>query len=140
MTALVTRDLKVHFGGVKALDGVSLSLRQSGVHAIIGPNGAGKTTFFNLISGAFPADSGEVLLDGTDVSRLGRAELAKVLDHRAARGAASVPYGVDERRQSIAAQTKQNVRGDFRHTLILVAQGRRQVRGRARLHALDERL
>jgi branched-chain amino acid transport system ATP-binding protein len=68
MTTLSTRDLKVHFGGVKALDGVSLSLRQGGVHAIIGPNGAGKTSLINAITGVYRATAGTVDLDGKDIT------------------------------------------------------------------------
>ncbi|MFB9269989.1 ABC transporter ATP-binding protein [Bradyrhizobium erythrophlei] len=76
MSALVTRDLKVHFGGVKALDGVSLTLRQGGVHAIIGPNGAGKTSLINAITGVYRATAGSVCLDGTDVTDLPAHKLA----------------------------------------------------------------
>jgi branched-chain amino acid transport system ATP-binding protein len=74
MTSLVTRDLKVHFGGVKALDGVSLSLRQGGVHAI---NGAGKTSFINAVTGLYRATAGTVSIDGTDVTDLPAHKLAR---------------------------------------------------------------
>jgi branched-chain amino acid transport system ATP-binding protein len=77
MTTLLTRDLKVHFGGVKALDGVSLALRQGGVHAIIGPNGAGKTSFINAITGVYRATSGTVSLNGTDITDLSAHKLAR---------------------------------------------------------------
>jgi branched-chain amino acid transport system ATP-binding protein len=77
MTALVTRDLKVHFGGVKALDGVSLSLRQGGVHAIIGPNGAGKTSLINAVTGVYPATAGSVELDGVDMTGFPAHKLAR---------------------------------------------------------------
>ena len=53
---------------------MSLAFPSGSLSAVIGPNGAGKSTFFNLISGAFPADSGEVLLDGQDILRLSKAE------------------------------------------------------------------
>ncbi|MFZ5734199.1 MAG: ABC transporter ATP-binding protein [Pseudomonadota bacterium] len=68
MTALATRDLKVHFGGVKAVDGLSLSIREGGVHAIIGPNGAGKTSFINAMTGVYRPTAGRVLFDGIDVT------------------------------------------------------------------------
>ena len=61
---LEIRNLTKAFGGVRAIDDVSLAFPSGSLSAVIGPNGAGKSTFFNLISGAFPADSGEVLLDG----------------------------------------------------------------------------
>jgi branched-chain amino acid transport system ATP-binding protein len=71
---LEIRSLTKAFGGVRAIDDVSLTFPSGSLSAVIGPNGAGKSTFFNLISGAFPADSGEVLLDGQDVLRFSKAQ------------------------------------------------------------------
>jgi branched-chain amino acid transport system ATP-binding protein len=71
---LEIKNLTKAFGGIKAIDDVSLTFPSGSLSAVIGPNGAGKSTFFNLISGAFPADSGEVLLEGQDVLRVSRAE------------------------------------------------------------------
>ncbi len=64
---LEIKNLIKAFGGVRAIDDVSLAFPSGSLSAVIGPNGAGKTTFFNLISGAFTADAGEVLLDDQDV-------------------------------------------------------------------------
>jgi branched-chain amino acid transport system ATP-binding protein len=58
------------FGGVRAVDDVSFSVRQGEVYTIIGPNGAGKTTIFNLVSLLFPATSGRILWQGEDLARL----------------------------------------------------------------------
>ncbi len=58
------------FGGIKAVQGVSIAVRDRSLHALIGPNGAGKTTAFNLISGMFAPDSGSVTLAGRTVSGL----------------------------------------------------------------------
>ena len=58
-TGLVKR-----FGGLRAVDGVDLAVRPTSIHALLGPNGAGKTTAFNLISGMFPPDQGEIRLFG----------------------------------------------------------------------------
>lgn len=66
--ALEGHDLKVAFGGLKAVDGVSLSVAQGEVLGLIGPNGAGKTTFFNLLTGVVPANGGTVRLYGDDIS------------------------------------------------------------------------
>jgi branched-chain amino acid transport system ATP-binding protein len=71
---LEIRNLTKAFGGLKAIDDVSLTFPSGSLSAVIGPNGAGKSTFFNLISGAFPPDSGEVLLDGRDIVGLSRSE------------------------------------------------------------------
>jgi branched-chain amino acid transport system ATP-binding protein len=65
---LELRGLSKTFGGLRAVRGVSLKIMPGERKAIIGPNGAGKTTLFNLISGIFPATSGQVLLFGKDVT------------------------------------------------------------------------
>jgi branched-chain amino acid transport system ATP-binding protein len=66
---LEARSIVKTFGGVRAVDDVSIAVREGTIHALIGPNGAGKTTFFNAVSGfAFP-DSGRVTFKGQDVTR-----------------------------------------------------------------------
>lgn len=71
MAALIeTRGLTLHFGGLKAVDGVDFTLHPGEIHALIGPNGAGKTTFVSLLSGRRMAQSGTILLDGEDITRL----------------------------------------------------------------------
>jgi branched-chain amino acid transport system ATP-binding protein len=59
-----------HFGGIKAVDGVTFAVSDRTLHALIGPNGAGKTTAFNLVSGMFPPDAGSILLGATNISGL----------------------------------------------------------------------
>jgi ABC-type branched-subunit amino acid transport system ATPase component/ABC-type branched-subunit amino acid transport system permease subunit len=59
---LTATGLAKSFGGIKAVEGVDLQMRDRRLHALIGPNGAGKTTAFNLISGLFPPDRGQVHL------------------------------------------------------------------------------
>jgi ABC-type branched-subunit amino acid transport system ATPase component/ABC-type branched-subunit amino acid transport system permease subunit len=56
------KGLVKYFGGIHAVDGVDLAVRPATIHALIGPNGAGKTTAFNLISGMFPPNAGEIRL------------------------------------------------------------------------------
>ena len=70
MTLLATRGLTKRFGGLTALDGVDLELRQGEILGVIGPNGAGKTTLFSAIAGSIPATAGEVILDGRRVTGL----------------------------------------------------------------------
>jgi branched-chain amino acid transport system ATP-binding protein len=56
--------LNKRFGGVIAVKDVNLEVEQGMIFSIIGPNGAGKTTFFNLVTGFYPPDSGEIFLSG----------------------------------------------------------------------------
>ncbi len=65
---LETKNLTIRFGGHVAVDGVSCAFQPGTLTAIVGPNGAGKTTYFNLISGQLPATSGEVWLDGENLT------------------------------------------------------------------------
>jgi D-xylose transport system ATP-binding protein len=62
------RDIRVAFGGVHAVDGVTVDLFPSEVVGLVGGNGAGKTTLIRTLSGAHPADSGEILIDGEPVA------------------------------------------------------------------------
>ena len=57
-----------HFGGLRAVDGASMSLAEGAITGLIGPNGAGKTTLFNIIAGELKPSSGQVLLDGKDIT------------------------------------------------------------------------
>jgi ABC-type branched-subunit amino acid transport system ATPase component/branched-subunit amino acid ABC-type transport system permease component len=74
---LEVRDLAVHFGGVKAVQGVSLTARSGAITGLLGPNGAGKTTTFNACSGLRKPTAGHVYLHGNDVTRYGAAERAR---------------------------------------------------------------
>jgi branched-chain amino acid transport system ATP-binding protein len=67
---LEMRHLTKRFGGVLAVDDLSLAIAAREIHALIGPNGAGKTTLISLLSGFLRADSGEILLLGNAVARL----------------------------------------------------------------------
>jgi branched-chain amino acid transport system ATP-binding protein len=67
---LETRGLTIRFGGHIAVNDVSCRFDAGQLTAIVGPNGAGKTTWFNLISGQLPASSGQVLLEGRDITTL----------------------------------------------------------------------
>jgi branched-chain amino acid transport system ATP-binding protein/branched-chain amino acid transport system permease protein len=66
--AIAVERLTRRFGGLTAVDDVTLSLERNRVHGIIGPNGAGKTTFINLLSGALRPSAGRIVLDGEDVA------------------------------------------------------------------------
>ncbi len=62
------RDIRVAFGGVHAVDGVSVDLYPGEVVALVGGNGAGKSTLMHTLSGAHPADSGQIIIDGEPVT------------------------------------------------------------------------
>jgi len=62
--------LSKHFGGIRAVSNASLRIASGQIHALIGPNGAGKTTLFNLVSGLYPADEGNVSLNGLPLAAL----------------------------------------------------------------------
>ena len=68
--AVLVRARKVskHFGGLYAVDGMSIALRRGELLGLIGPNGAGKTTLFNLLAGSLKPDSGSILVAGEELS------------------------------------------------------------------------
>ena len=76
MSLLEARSVSIACGGLRALDGVGFAVDPGEVLAIIGPNGAGKTTLFNIVTGLYRAQSGEVRLEGRDVMGLAPHELA----------------------------------------------------------------
>ncbi|RYZ11369.1 MAG: ABC transporter ATP-binding protein [Comamonadaceae bacterium] len=74
---LAVESLSRRFGGLLAVDGVGLDLRQGEVHAVIGTNGAGKSTLINMLSGEIEASAGRVLLGGVDVTRRAQSRRAR---------------------------------------------------------------
>ncbi|MEN9628081.1 MAG: hypothetical protein RJA10_1308 [Pseudomonadota bacterium] len=77
MSALLeARNLALHFGGVRAVDGVSFDVRAGEVLALIGPNGAGKTSVLNLVTRVFDATAGEVRFEGQPLGALPRERIA----------------------------------------------------------------
>lgn len=78
MMLLEIQNLAKSFGGVKALQDVSLSIDSDEIVAVIGPNGAGKTTMFNLISGIYRPDSGDIVFEGKSIKGKPQHEIAKV--------------------------------------------------------------
>ena len=70
MPLLCTEGLTVRFGGLTALNAVSLSVMRGEIRALIGPNGAGKSTFFNCVTGVLRPTGGRVWLDGEDITGL----------------------------------------------------------------------
>jgi branched-chain amino acid transport system ATP-binding protein len=75
---LEVRGLRRRFGGVTAVDGVDLALHEGEILSVIGPNGAGKTTLFNLITGLFPPDEGEIAFGGQSIAGLAPDRIAEL--------------------------------------------------------------
>ncbi len=67
MALLEVNHVSIAFGGLKAVDDVSLSVEPEQIYGLIGPNGAGKTTVFNLLTGVYKPTEGEILLDGKNL-------------------------------------------------------------------------
>ena len=65
---LEARSVSMHFGGLRAVDNVSFTMRKGEILGLIGPNGAGKTTLFNVISGVYRPTSGAIIFDGKDTT------------------------------------------------------------------------
>ncbi|MDD3765631.1 MAG: ABC transporter ATP-binding protein [Eubacteriales bacterium] len=83
---LEIKDINVHFGGIHALKGISMTVQRGEIVTLIGANGAGKTTTLRTISGLKKSTSGQILLDGTDITNLSAQERVK-------RGISHVPEG-----------------------------------------------
>src|SRR6185503_2909377 len=69
-TLVTVRGITRDFGGVRALDGVSLSISESEIVGLVGPNGSGKTTLVNLLSGAMRPTAGAIAIDGRTITGL----------------------------------------------------------------------
>jgi len=75
---LQLRGLTQRYGERKAIDGLSLELQAGTFTALLGPNGAGKTTLFQVLTGLFAADAGEVVIDGLPLAERAHAALARI--------------------------------------------------------------
>ena len=74
---LSVENVSKRFGGLQALDKVTLSVKEGEIFGIIGPNGAGKTTLFNTINGVYPPTEGRITFRGEDVTGLPPYKLSK---------------------------------------------------------------
>lgn len=74
---LQLRSISKHFGGIRALNRVSLQISGSQLVGLIGPNGSGKTTLVNTISGIYKPDDGDIVLNGQEIGRLKANEVAR---------------------------------------------------------------
>jgi branched-chain amino acid transport system ATP-binding protein len=109
VSELRLESVSVRFGGVQALDDVSLEVLGSTVHGLIGPNGAGKTTLFNVVTGLVRPTAGRVLVGGHDVTRLA--------PHRRARLGTARTFQRLELFGSLTARENVLVAGESFHSL-----------------------
>ena len=72
---ITVENISKNFGGIRAVNDVSLSIERGSITGLIGPNGAGKTTLFNVIAGHYAPSAGRVILDGDDITGLPPHEL-----------------------------------------------------------------
>lgn len=75
---LEVKNISIQFGGLKAVDGFSLTLDKGSLSGLIGPNGAGKTTVFNMLTGVYQPTSGEIIFNGKRINGLPPYEISKL--------------------------------------------------------------
>jgi branched-chain amino acid transport system ATP-binding protein len=75
---LQTEGICKHFGGLKAVNDVSITVEKGKIFGIIGPNGAGKTTFFNVLTGSYQATAGEVLFKSKDITNQSPEKVSRI--------------------------------------------------------------
>src|SRR5262245_4119543 len=78
MTSLSLHEVSIHFGGLRAVDGVTFAIETGQIHGLIGPNGAGKTTIFNCITGFYRPSSGSIRFRDRDVTDLRPDRIARL--------------------------------------------------------------
>lgn len=74
MNMLEVSNLSISFGGLKAVSEFNLTIKKGQLYGLIGPNGAGKTTVFNMLTGVYKADTGSIILDGTNITSMSTIE------------------------------------------------------------------
>lgn len=77
MEMLSVKNIGISFGGLHAVDSFSITINKGELYGLIGPNGAGKTTVFNLLTGVYKPDMGQVILDGENITGLSPAQINK---------------------------------------------------------------
>ncbi|HOV15464.1 MAG TPA: ABC transporter ATP-binding protein [Spirochaetota bacterium] len=75
---LKANNINKSFGGLKAINNLSFSIQKNKINSIIGPNGAGKTTVFNILTGVLKSDSGDILFESRDISKLKPHKIASI--------------------------------------------------------------
>src|SRR3981081_238899 len=140
MTMLRVRDISVRFGGIVALDRVSLDLNRGEILGLIGPNGAGKTTLFNCISGVIRPDEGSLFFDGRSLKfapphERARRGIARTFQNLQLWGSMTVPENLTVPMDALG---RRNTLSDALHLpFSAYAERASSERARAILHVLD---
>lgn len=77
MAMLEVKNLGISFGGLRAVDGLDMTIEKGELYGLIGPNGAGKTTAFNMLTGVYKPTDGVIKLDGEDITGKSTIEINK---------------------------------------------------------------
>ena len=112
---LRSEGLTVRFGGLTALNSVTLDVRRGEIRAIIGPNGAGKSTFFNCLTGVIRPTAGRVLLDGEDITGLPPYRISQKGIARSYQITNIMPGATVLENVRVAAQSRRHAWSLFRH-------------------------
>jgi branched-chain amino acid transport system ATP-binding protein len=112
---LATEGLSMRFGGLAALNNVSVSVRQGEIRAVIGPNGAGKSTFFNCLTGVLRPTSGRIVFDGHDIAGLRPNDVSRLGVARSYQITNILPGATVLENVRIAAQSRRHAWSMFRH-------------------------
>jgi branched-chain amino acid transport system ATP-binding protein len=107
--------LTVRFGGLTALNGVTLSVRRGEIRAIIGPNGAGKSTFFNCLTGVIRPTAGRIVFDGEDIAGLPPHRISQKALARSYQITNILPGATVLENVRIAVQSRRHAWSLFRH-------------------------
>ena len=78
MSFLVLKDITIRFGGITAVNKISLDINKGEIFALVGPNGAGKSTIFNIISRLYEQNEGEIFFEGTSLNKLKAFDVSRV--------------------------------------------------------------
>ncbi len=112
---LRTEGLTVRFGGLTALNSVTLAVARGEIRAVIGPNGAGKSTFFNCLTGVIRPSSGRILFDGEDITGLAPDRISRKSLARSYQITNILPGATVLENVRIAAQSRRHAWGLLRH-------------------------
>jgi ABC-type branched-chain amino acid transport systems, ATPase component len=102
---LVIENLRTNYGAIEALKGISLDVQEGEIVTLIGANGAGKSTTLMSISGAVPAQSGRIIFDGEDITRLPAHEIVRRKIAQAPEGRRIFPRMTVEENLMLGAMT-----------------------------------